>query len=92
VPVVEVLQPGDCFVGGLYLSESSPDFKQGLPGRGARVEGEVGSEVQPDVEDAALREGIGPLLPDGGPHPGTAVTDHDQRGGDLFQERLPCGL
>ena len=63
VPVVEVLHPGDCFIGSGDFAQVSPNFKQCLPCRGAWVEGEVGAHVQPHVEDAALREGVRPLFP-----------------------------
>ena len=86
------LQPGDRIIGSGDPAEAPPNFKQCLPCREAWAEGEVGSEVHPDVEDAALGEGIGPLLSECCPYPGTTIADHDQRRRNLFQECLPCSL
>lgn len=88
-PGMHELEPIDCLVSRVDSEESATELKQRLACRGARIECEVGSEIHPDVEEAALHSRVWPVLAQCGLYAGAAVAHHHSRWWDLAQERTP---
>lgn len=82
-PSVYELEPVDRLTGRVADEESAPSVKQGLACRCARVQCEMGFEVHPDMEQAALYAGGRPVLAECWLYPGSAVTHHDSGCRDL---------
>ncbi len=92
VPCVELPEPVDRVFWSVYVTELFGQAEECLACCGAGIPGEVGANVQQDVEDAALHEGVWPHFPQCCLESWPAVTHDHERGWDLGEERGPSGL